>query len=230
MNALLNVVIYLSDVVFPPRATQLLARQTTIEFLLTLLAPRSVTLADANNSLEIWALAPYKHPVVQALILEAKFHHNRRAQKLLGQLLATYLKHHIKVCANLALVPIPLGKARRKERGYNQVEEIARFAQEFLKPKPLLLSDALIRTRATAPQTSLGRDARLTNMRGAFGAVPFKSLAPLAPDPSTSSSSAASITHILLDDVITTGATLLSAHSALKAGGAEHIVTLALAY
>ncbi len=220
MNALLDVVIYVSDMVFPPRATQLLARNTSIEVLLTLLAPRRVTLADANMNLEIWALVPYKHPVVQALILEAKFHNNRRAQWLLGQLLATYLQNHIKERANLAIVPIPLGKERRKERGYNQVEEIARFSQEFLKPKPLLLSNALIRTRATAPQTSLGRGERLMNMHGAFGTKPRNEC----------HARSSPITHVLLDDVVTTGATLLSAHSALKAGGAEHIVTLALAY
>jgi predicted amidophosphoribosyltransferase len=108
---------------------------------------------------------------------------------------------------------VPLGKIRRKERGFNQVEEVARrTAKELGIPVDASL---LERTRETASQVSLDRDAREKNMKSAFKAT-------CALDPSQ--------TYIVIDDVVTTGATLQAAIDALKKAGAEHIIPLALAH
>jgi ComF family protein len=110
-------------------------------------------------------------------------------------------------------VPVPLGKERRRERGFNQVEEIAR---RVAKELGITIDTALLeRVRETASQVSLPRRAREENMRGAFSAAH-----PANP----------SYTYIVLDDVITTGATLQAAIDALRAAGAQHIIPLALAH
>jgi ComF family protein len=201
---------WILESIFPPRATQLLVHDAFLQrlnhksVLRTLLRVQTIFIQEVP----ITALLPYRSPLVQACILEAKFHKNREAQELLGTFLATYIKVS-NLSGNVTILPIPLGKKRRKARGYNQSEEIARFSGEIVD------SSALQRVRETHPQTTLGRKERLTNIRGAF----------LARTPLDSQMS-----YILLDDVVTTGATLLSAYEALKMGGATSIYVIALAH
>lgn len=106
---------------------------------------------------------------------------------------------------NPVLVPIPLGKARRRERGYNQCDylahAIAAVAGGRVKP------GYLARSRETRRQTGLHPEARRANTDGAF-------LSPQLP-PHTRV--------VLVDDVFTTGATLIGAARALLAAGAEQV-------
>lgn len=107
------------------------------------------------------------------------------------------------------VVPVPLHPVRRRERGFNQSELIARELGRLLDaPMDLLLR----RARHGPPQASLGRSGRLEAPWGAFeaaGTVPRSVL--------------------LLDDVVTTGSTLAAAAAALRAAGAEEVVCLAVA-
>jgi len=204
---------WLIDTIFPPRATEVLVRHATLEALRAYYHPKSVRI----ETIEVIALLPYREPLIQALITEAKYENNGRAQSLLGQLLADY----IKVCVTprlhnserLICVPLPLGTTRRRERGYNQVEEVARRAQQFVFF--VVSSEVLVRVRETAPQTSLGREERKKNMDAAFSAA--RLLNPCA-------------VYLLLDDVVTTGATLLAAQMALTKADATRIIILALAH
>jgi len=103
------------------------------------------------------------------------------------------------------IVPMPLGRKRLAERGFNQAALLAAALGKSLAI-PVRLHD-LLRVRDTAPQSGLSRDARLKNVRGAF-------------------SGSASVTgmHIaLVDDVMTTGATLSEAARALKKAGAARV-------
>jgi ComF family protein len=195
---------WLIDSIFPPRAMELIVRGATVESVKRSCVPAVITI----ETVTLITLFPYRKPIIQALINEAKYENNVRAQKLFGILLADYIKVS-GIPENAVLVPLPLGKARRKERGYNQVEEIARFSG--FPVETTLLS----RARETVPQTTLGKVARKQNMSGAFGAAHI-------PDPFR--------LYILLDDVVTTGATLLAAHEVLQKAGAKHILLLALAH
>jgi predicted amidophosphoribosyltransferase len=136
-----------------------------------------------------------------------------RALELLALALAEYLRDTDDRLRNPVIIPIPLGAARRKERGFNQTEEIARRGMHELGFT--IDTTLLVRTRETVSQVSLPRHQREENMRGAFCAAH-------PADPAC--------TYIVLDDVLTTGATLQAAIDALRASGAKHIVPLALAH
>ncbi len=196
---------------FPPRETERLVRETTKETVLSLLSPTAFPQGVSLSS--------YEDSRIAALIVEAKYHRNKKAFELLGALLASYLEEYVLDAdayenRPFILVPIPLAKERKRERGYNQVEEIVKAALVHLTLPPSSFSPLLQRTRNTPTQTKLTRANRFSNMEGAF--IATKEL--------TQSS------YILIDDVMTTGATLQDGARALRAGGAQEVVCIALAH
>jgi ComF family protein len=205
MNLMARALRILVDIIFPPRDTELLVKKCHFSLLEKIYRPQTIRIEE----IPIVALLPYRSSLVQAFILEAKFHNNKKAQEFLGRILEIYLRKALASSESLAIVPLPLGKKRVKERGYSQVERIARYSGFPLE------IELLVRARETTPQTTLGREARIHNMEGAFSV-------------NTAIRSAA--TYILLDDVVTTGATLLAAHEALTKAGVKEVFPLALAH
>ncbi len=109
------------------------------------------------------------------------------------------------------IIPIPLHRRRRRQRGYNQSELLARPLSRALGIE--LDTTALRRTRHTAPQVGLGPEERHDNVRGAFTAGPGLEGRRI----------------LLIDDVLTTGATMKSAAEALLAVGAAAVSAYCLA-
>ena len=107
------------------------------------------------------------------------------------------------------LVPIPVGPRRRRQRGYNQSEMIAHGLGRLWQ-MPVATS-VLHRARETKTQTALTPEARLANVAGAFVATEAPTLIRV---PGSRVHQA-----ILVDDVLTTGATLDAAASALASAG-----------
>jgi ComF family protein len=196
------------DFLFPPRSDEEVLREATNDTFLSHLAP---CILETTRPGAV-ALMSIRDPRVRAAIHEAKYHGSEKAFTLLALALTEYLREDAGL-AKSVLVPVPLSSVRRKERGFNQVEEVVtRAAKELGRTVDAGL---LVRTRDTASQVSLPRKEREENMRGAFSAA-------YSPDPS--------YTYIVVDDVTTTGATFQAAVDALRAAGAVHIAPLALAH
>jgi predicted amidophosphoribosyltransferase len=104
------------------------------------------------------------------------------------------------------VLPMPLDAARLAERGFNQALELARRIAPARADARLLL-----RLRATTPQVRLAQAERHANVRGAFGVEPLR-FAELRGKKV-----------LLVDDVMTSGASLHAAAGALRAAGAEQV-------
>lgn len=111
--------------------------------------------------------------------------------------------------ARHALIPVPLAAARERERGFNQSERLATMlGQHWAMP---VLDGALERTRHTVTQTALTPQARLRNVAGAFTIV------------AACRARCRGAHLILVDDVITTGATMNACAEAMFAAGARSV-------
>lgn len=193
------------DTLFPPGEETLLVRK---------LRPEDVTRLHAPlEAHEVTALASFSSPVMRALIHEAKFRGNSEAHVLLAHLLHVHIMSH--PYPGAVFVPLPLSRARMRERGYNQVERVL-HALTTLEPKVSIDSSLLARVRHTRPQTELGREERLKNLQGVFESPYPKSVQGQI--------------IIVLDDVTTTGATLREARDALLPHHPASIKLLALAH
>ncbi|PIR82902.1 hypothetical protein COU19_03125 [Candidatus Kaiserbacteria bacterium CG10_big_fil_rev_8_21_14_0_10_56_12] len=204
---------WLFDLVFPPRTDEQRLRAMSTDDFLALVSPR---LVDCTRPGTV-ALLSFHHPVVRAAVHEAKYHGNASAFSLLGAVLAEYLQDHDQLSRRITVVPIPLGTEREKERGGNQVHQIVLRALQSMSDREtfVLENGLLVRTRETASQVSLAREKREENMHNAFVATG-------SADPAR--------TYIVVDDVITTGATLQAAVDALRTAGAQNIIPLAIAH
>lgn len=115
------------------------------------------------------------------------------------------------------IIPMPLSAERLQSRGFNQAWALTRALARQAGTPARLDARLLLRVKHTQPQTTLHREARLANVRNAFQVDPLRAHV------------LAGRRVILVDDVMTSGASLFTAAEALRAAGAAHITALALA-
>jgi len=158
------------------------------------------------------AVAPfvYAQPL-DLLITRLKFGRSLAAGRVLSELWIETLREAVPPLP-AALLPVPLHADRLRERGYNQALELARpLAAAWQIP---LRGDLLLRTRATPAQSNLDADERRRNLRGAFALAAHASLP----------------AHVaIVDDVMTTGATLRECARTLMHAGVQRVDVWALA-
>ena len=114
------------------------------------------------------------------------------------------------------LLPLPLSAERLAWRGFNQSWELASALQRQSACQATADNALLLRIRHTRPQSELKRNARLENLKGAFAVEPLR---------------AAELKGrrvVLVDDVMTSGASLLMAASVLRQAGASHVSAVVL--
>lgn len=116
------------------------------------------------------------------------------------------------IAAADVLLPMPLAASRLAQRGFNQALQLARQLAASRTDARLLL-----RLRETASQATLDRAARRANVRGAFGVEPLRQ------------HEIAGRRLLLVDDVMTSGASLYAAAAALKQAGAARVAALVVA-
>ena len=159
---------------------------------------------------------------LRQVVLRLKFAGEERLGERLGELLAPpwNLLGAPGEFDSPLIVPVPLHPSRRRERGFNQSDLLAAGLVRALVRQsggvaPQVAKACLRRKRATPPQTGLSVAVRRKNPRGAFEVV--------KPD------SVQGRTIVLVDDVMTTGATLSACARALKRAGAAQVMGLTLA-
>ncbi|TCZ65105.1 ComF family protein [Flaviaesturariibacter aridisoli] len=156
-----------------------------------------------------------KDSIIQRLLHRVKYGGGQELATYLGRLMGGQLAAVPRFDTVDALLPLPLHRSREKARGYNQAELLCRgMAEAWERP---LWTDAVHRNSATDTQTKKGRLERWQNMNGRFA----------VPDPDRLEGR-----HLLLvDDVVTTGATLEACGRALLSipGVTLSIATLCIA-
>lgn len=155
------------------------------------------------------ALGPYDG-ALRAIIHALKYDGRRSvAPRLAAQMAA----HAPEILAGAdAIVPVPLHRARERQRGFNQADDLARGLG-------LPVARALVRRRATRPQVELPAARRHGNVRDAFACARGR----------RAGRAVAGRVVVLVDDVATTGATLEACARALKAAGAREVRALTAA-
>jgi ComF family protein len=134
-----------------------------------------------------------------------------RVARPLAHRAATTLQLLVALAPHAELVPVPVHRDRLRQRGYNQA---ALLAAELARGGNLTVGDVLLRQRPTTQQHRLDRAARLRNLREAFVLKPGR-------DPPTEA--------ILVDDILTTSATLEACAAVLRAAGTERVLGFAIA-
>jgi ComF family protein len=158
------------------------------------------------------ALGPY-HGDIQKLCLRLKHESNAWLAPWLGDLFVEARRDVLSELPRDAwIVPVPLHWWRRWHRGYNQAEALARGLARRLD---LPMRQPLRRIVPTELLAHKGRTERAEVMRGVFVARPSRQLA--------------GRTVLLVDDVLTTGATCGAAARALKKAGAARVVVVVIA-
>jgi ComF family protein len=166
-------------------------------------------LASSPPQDRTWAAFTYDEPVA-GQIVSLKFHGRLASGHVLGALLAGRLAGRPEPLPEL-LIPVPLHAARLRRRGYNQALELAREISRRLSIP--LAAGAARRVRSTGEQSRLDAVARRRNVRAAFEVDTIVRGRHVA----------------LLDDVITTGATVAELSRAARTAGASRIEVWAAA-
>lgn len=158
----------------------------------------------------IFAAFPYDEDS-GALVKKLKYNNRRDLAETMAKLFLTHIQLN---AADYDLVTaVPMHKKRLKERGYNQA---AVFAKHLARSLSLpFAEDLLCQTKETVSQTALAYRERLHNLKDAFAL--------------TSPADLTDKRILLVDDVITTGATMKECAAALRAAGAKKVVFVAFA-
>jgi len=158
----------------------------------------------------------YKNQVVKKLVLNLKYNFIRDLAQPIGQLMSKKLSQYLSENDSAVLIPVPLHKKRRRWRGFNQSELLTQVISQELNIT--VAGDVLIRQRHTLPQAKIeDARARKENIKNSFAInSDFKG-------------NLENKTIILIDDISTTGATLVECACVLRPFQPEQIWALVFA-
>jgi len=157
------------------------------------------------------AYGPYTNGL-RELIHLLKYEQIRPAAKVLGRMLAD-AAGTLEMSGDVVVIPVPLHASKLRQRGFNQSELIASEAVRHLRNSAnahfAMEVAAMKRRRDTPSQVGMTREARAENLRGAFGV--------------TSRALVRDKQVLLVDDVLTTGATVSECTRVLRRAGAQRV-------
>jgi competence protein ComFC len=164
------------------------------------------------------AFFPYRNEVMRKTLVELKDFRNRKIERLIGGLMcARLLAMDGMHFEHPLLVPVPMTKKALRKRGWNQCELIAREISKADRERRIeMRTDVLYKTRDTGDQVGKTREERLASLDSCMTAM--------------DQSAVRDRVVILLDDIVTTGATLGEAKRALLQAGARAVICVAVAF
>ena len=174
------------------------------------IAPDPAIAIGQDLSLALAAFA-FEGPIRRALA-RLKYEGASRLAGPLAKAATPMLNVLLEITGAVPLVPVPVHRERRRERGYNQAELIARAMGSAVG---LPVIDRLERVRPTTKQHRLNRAARLANLRAAFSVRTAATSMPAAV--------------IVVDDIVTTTATLEACASVIRSAGVREVYGFAVA-
>jgi ComF family protein len=152
--------------------------------------------------------------MTQSLIHRMKYKGQKKLCELLGSMFGQQLKHRGLLTDIDVIIPVPLHPARERRRGYNQSALVCQGLAEHLGG--VVVSDAVVRAKATDTQTRKARFDRAANMQDVFSCVKSDMLK--------------GKTVLIVDDVVTTGSTLEGVGHAVLSAGTSRLYVLAVAF
>jgi len=160
----------------------------------------------------IWSCCIYEG-IIKDAILRFKYSENLYLVPFFKEVMAKFIKNNIDKDIADVIIPVPLFSSRLREKGFNQSKILADIVKEILN-KPILLN-ALKKVKSTKPQQELNRQERLSNLSGAFSVFNSKEIK--------------NKNILLIDDVLTTGATLNECARVLKEVLCKEVFALTVA-
>ena len=199
------------------------------------LTPEMVDITGAESFHRTLGIFAYKNRLVSRLVWSIKYKKSEPAVKIAGFALKKVLSALLYtegisgVIPTTVIIPMPITRRRRRERGYNQCElittEISKYVNEGI---PILFkNDLLLRTHHTSHQKYKDREDRLELGKGIFK-VDDAALTALLEK--IGEKDTGNIRFIVIDDVITTGTTIKEAIETMKMSGLKNVRGLALAH
>tara|TARA_B100001094_G_scaffold118270_1_gene114042 strand:+ start:1839 stop:2504 length:666 start_codon:yes stop_codon:yes gene_type:complete len=161
---------------------------------------------------EIYVFKNFKNPLIQKMIYEIKYNGNKSTAYTLGVELGSLIKRSKKVVDFDIIIPVPVSKLKKQQRGYNQCQLIAEGVSNIIKTP--IISNYLIRNNNMTSQVKSSRYNRWLNVDNDYKLI--KELKN-------------GIRILLIDDVVTTGATINSCLNAIQKNKKFNITVAALA-
>jgi competence protein ComFC len=171
-------------------------------------------------SKDIFVLFDYQNKIVRLIVKSIKYKNNASLRKRI----AGYLYEEIVDLSSEItlfegalplLVPMPMSKIEKRKRGFNQCEELVREIKKLGGDNIEVSYNTLKKIRETERQTTLSREQRLKNVEGSMSATLRQAQGRIV---------------IVLDDVYTTGASLLEVRRALLSAGAKRVIGLFISH
>ncbi len=173
------------------------------------------------NIRDIFVLFDYQNNITKSLVKSIKYKNNLKAKKIISQYLFDEI---VSISSDKELfggslpilLPMPMSKKEKKERGFNQCEEIVRELEKLNNKNFEVRYDILFKTKETERQTKLSKQKRLENVLNCMQVL--------------DESKIKDRTVIVFDDVFTTLSTLKEAKRALLEAGSRKVIGLFIAH
>lgn len=216
MKKILNTIL---DILFPFSEKRKRIESLSAEELLQK-CERAETCDDKNS----YSIFSYETPLIRETVHFLKYKRNKKIASIFAEILYSELLEKLsemKMFKNFdrpVLIPIPISKVKRRKRGFNQIELVL---EEFKKLDTQNFFEinfkSLIKIKETKSQTEVrNRRRRMENIRNCFGVINEEKIA--------------GRNIILIDDVLTTGATMREAKNVLLKSGARRVLCLTMAH